>query len=155
MVDYRSNDEREAILENGNVIKYHKFEIRKDIFVRKPEWIFSPRIGWNRMPEEVVKQITDCNCMWDYYGKIIEDENYADLEVGRRNQFFVMKSSGEWKFRISPSFCIFDGFWKPFVPQKPKKKFTLLGGMKIYSKQDKFLWTMKVILLKDSVQENH
>jgi hypothetical protein len=52
-----------------------------------------------------------------------------------------MKSSGEWKFRISPSFCIFDGFWKPFAPPKPKKKFTLLGGMKIYSKLDKVLWT--------------
>jgi hypothetical protein len=139
MVDYQRNDEREAILENGDVIKYHNFEIRKDTFIKKPEWIFSPRIGWDRMPEEVVKQIADCNCMWDYFGKIIEDENYADPEVGWRNQFFIMKSSGEWKFRIAPSRYIYDGFWKPFAPPKPRKKFTLLGGMKIYSKQDKIM----------------
>jgi hypothetical protein len=82
MMDYKRNDEREAILENGDMIKYHNFEIRKDIFVRKPEWIFSPRIGWDRMPEEVIKQIADCNCMWDYYRKIVEDENYLDPEVG-------------------------------------------------------------------------
>jgi hypothetical protein len=79
--------------------------------------------------------------MWDYFGKIIEDENYADPEVGWRNQFFIMKSSGEWKFRIAPNWLIYDGFWKPFSPPKPKKKFSLFGGMKIYNNMEKILWT--------------
>jgi hypothetical protein len=33
--------------------------------------------------------------MRDYYGKIIEDENYADPITDWRNDFFIMKSSGE------------------------------------------------------------
>jgi hypothetical protein len=115
---YRMNDEREAILENGDVIKY-----KKGKYLKEPEWIFSPRIDWDRMHEEVIKQINDCNCMWDYNGKIIEDENYTDPETGWKDQIFIMKSSGEWKFRIAPHRWIYKDYWKPFSPPKPKKKF--------------------------------
>jgi hypothetical protein len=53
-----------------------------------------------------------------------------------------MKSSGEWKFRISPHYLIYQGFWKPFSPPKPKKKFSLFGGMKLYnSMEGKVIWT--------------
>jgi hypothetical protein len=114
---YRENENREAIMENGDIIKYREGECRKE-----QEWIFSPMVGWDRMPEEIIKQINDCNCMWDYYGNVIFDEIYADPEVGWRNQFFVMKSSGEWKFRIAPHYLIYQGFWKPFSPPKQKKK---------------------------------
>jgi hypothetical protein len=99
-------------------------------------------LGWDLMPEEVIKQISDSNCKWDYFGIVIYDEFYADPEVGWRNQFFIMKSSGEWKFRIVPNRLIFEGYWHPYVSPKPKKRFSLFGGMKIYNKMGgKILWT--------------
>jgi hypothetical protein len=80
--------------------------------------------------------------MWDYFGNAIYDEFYADPEVGWRKQFFIMKSSGEWKFRIIPNRLIFEGYWHPFTPPKPKNRFSLLGGMKIYNQfESNVLWT--------------
>jgi hypothetical protein len=80
--------------------------------------------------------------MWDYYGKVIFDENYADPEVGWSNQFFIMKSSGEWKYRAEPNFYIVEGYWKPFSPPKPKQKLSIIGGLKIYNKMETgVLWT--------------
>jgi hypothetical protein len=108
--DYCHNDEREAILENGDVVKYKLVECRPGIKRSEIEWVFSPMLGWDRMPEEVIKQINEFNCMWDYYGNVIIDEFYADPKVGWRNQFFIMKSSEEWKFRIAPHQLIYEGF---------------------------------------------
>jgi hypothetical protein len=59
------------------------------------KWIFSPRLGWDRLPIEVINMIKDCNCMWDYFGNVIFDEFYADPKVGWMDQFFIMKSTGE------------------------------------------------------------
>jgi hypothetical protein len=58
-----------------------------------------------------------------------------------------MKSTGEWKFRIAPHRLIFEGYWKSFTPRKPKKKFSLFGGMKIYS-DEKTLWTNEDVFMK-------
>jgi hypothetical protein len=109
MRNYRMN-EREAMFENGDVIKYVEKENINGFRQLEPEWIFSPMLGWDQMPEEVIEQINNSNCMWDYFGKVIYDESYADPKAGWRKQFFIMKSSGEWKFRIVPNLFIFEGY---------------------------------------------
>jgi hypothetical protein len=139
--NYRGK-EREAIYENGDIIKY--IEIENEVGNRQmvPEWIFSPMLGWDKIPEKFIKKISDSNCMWDYFGKVIFDEFYADPEVGWRRQYFIMKSSGEWKFRIIPNIRIYEGYWHSFTPPKPMKRFSLFGGMKIYNKSEgNTLWT--------------
>jgi hypothetical protein len=79
--------------------------------------------------------------MWDYYGNVILDKMYADPKVGWVDQFFIMKSTGEEKFRIAPHMLICEGFWKAFTPPKPRKRFTLFGGMKVYKFEDlKYCW---------------
>jgi hypothetical protein len=85
--------------------------------------------------------------MRDYYGKIIDDENYADPETGWRNNFFIMKSNGEWRFRMCPDYRVNDGFWKPFCPREPKKKFSIFGGMKIFA-NEKSIWTNESDFMK-------
>jgi hypothetical protein len=99
-------------------------------------------LGWAKILEKLINQIRDSNCMWDYFGKVIFDEDYADPKVGWRKQFFIMKSSGEWKFRIVPNIRIFEGYWHPFNPPKPRKRFSLFEGMKVYNKSEgNTLWT--------------
>jgi hypothetical protein len=97
MYDHKRIEGREAVYENGDVIKYKKNEK-----LPTPEWIFSPSLGWNLIPEDKIEEIERCNCMWDYFGKLIEDEDYAVPKTGWREHFFIMKSTGEWKFRIVP-----------------------------------------------------
>jgi hypothetical protein len=139
--NYLDNRE-EAILENGDVVHH---AIRKcgpnDTEILKPDWIFSPYLAWNRIPEKYIEQMKECNCMWDYFGNVILDENYADPKTGWRYQFFIMKSSGEWQFRIRPEFRISKGFWHPVSPPKPKRKFEIKGDMKIYNDGDLKMWT--------------
>jgi hypothetical protein len=140
-----SDERREAIFENGDVVKYVTDE-RNNLV---PEWIFSPMLGWNRLPIEVINLINDCNCMRDYYGNVILDEMYADPKVGWVDQFFIMKSTGEWKFRIAPYMLIYEGFWRAFTPSKPRKRFTLFGGMKIYKAEDlKYCWINEDVFTK-------
>jgi hypothetical protein len=134
IIRWYEEQEREATLENGDIVKYvRKDEDDDDL---EPEWIFSPHLCWNRIPEEFTNQLKECECMWDYYGKIITDENYADPKEGWRNNFFIMKASAEWKFRIDPEFGIAEGFWKPFSPPKPKERYTIIEGEKIFSKNE-------------------
>jgi hypothetical protein len=91
-ISYCRNDHsREAIFENGNVIKYKEGKYSSDV----EEWIFSPSLEWNDMPEKIIEEIKGCNCIWDYYGKVVTDENYADPNVGWVNDFFIMKSDGQ------------------------------------------------------------
>jgi hypothetical protein len=33
--------------------------------------------------------------MWNYYGQLIEDENFADPMTGWRNGFFILNASGK------------------------------------------------------------
>jgi hypothetical protein len=58
-----------------------------------------------------------------------------------------MKSTGEWKFRISPNIRIYEGFWKPFNPSKPKMKFSVFGVTKIYT-DEKNYWTNEYEFIK-------
>jgi hypothetical protein len=104
------------------------------------EWIFSSLVGWNDMPIEVVNKINDYKCMWNYYGKVVIDDNYADPEEGLRNNFFIMKSDGQWRYRIEPGTFVFDGYCGRVKSRTPKKKTSLFGGMKIY-KNEKDKWT--------------
>jgi hypothetical protein len=127
---YQRNPSREAVFENGERFKYKEGKINEEI-----EWIFAPGLGWKDIPEEAIEEIEGCNCMWDYYGKVIEDENYADPKSGCRDQIFIMKSSGEWRYRIAPNVRIHEGYWKSVSLRKPKKKFSLFGGMKIYANE--------------------
>jgi hypothetical protein len=98
---------------------------------------FSSSIGWNIISVEIIEEIKECNCMWEYYGKIITDENYADPETGWRNAFFIMKSEGQWKYRIEPDTFIYEGYWGPVKSHIPKMKFSLFGEMKIYMNEKK------------------
>jgi hypothetical protein len=134
IIRWYEEHEREATLENGDIIKYVKKDEDNNDLV--PEWIFSPHLCWNRIPTEFINQLKECECIWDYYGKIVTDENYADPKEGWRNSFFIMKSSAEWRFRITPEFGIHTGIWKPFSPPKPKDKFSLIEGEKIFSKNE-------------------
>jgi hypothetical protein len=44
---------------------------------------------------------------------------------------------------------LFDGYWKAFEPPKPRKRFTLFGGMKIYnSMEGKTIWTNEETFVK-------
>jgi hypothetical protein len=52
------DENREAIFENGYIIKYRKGEHGKI-----EEWIFSPRIGCGNIPEEAINMMKECNCM--------------------------------------------------------------------------------------------
>jgi hypothetical protein len=120
-------------LENGDIINYVEKEVngREELV---PEWVFSPFFCWNQIPEACLTQLKECDCMWDFEGKAIYDENYADPEEGWRKQFFIMKSTAEWKFRIQPQTGIRTGYWTPFSTPKPKEKFKIIQGEKIYSK---------------------
>jgi hypothetical protein len=82
--DHCSKYDREAIIENDDLIKYKEIKIGERT-EKEVEWIFSHRIGWDRIPEEIIRQIEECNYMEEYFSKTIEDENYADPEIGRRN----------------------------------------------------------------------
>jgi hypothetical protein len=119
---YQRDANREAVFENGERIKY-----KENIRFEEKEWIFAPGLGWENIPEEAIEEIKSCNCMWNYYGKVVDDENYADPKSGWRDEFFIMKSSGEWKFRISPNVLVHDEYWKPISLRKPRKKFSLFG----------------------------
>jgi hypothetical protein len=88
--EYENNDFREAIYENGDVIKF-----LKGIYGKEEEWIFSPLIGWNNIPEEAIEEMKNCNCMWAYFGKVAIDENYVDPETGWIDNFYVLKSDGQ------------------------------------------------------------
>jgi hypothetical protein len=140
--EYQRNDFREAVYENGVVIKY-----RKDEYDKEKEWIFLPSIGWNNLLVDVIDEIKSCNCMWNYYGKVVTDENYADPETGWRDNFFIMKSDGQWQYRMEPGTFIFEGYWDPVKPQVPKKKFSLFGGMKVYANEKKN-WTNECDIMK-------
>jgi hypothetical protein len=133
---------REAIFENGERIKYKEGKHGEEI-----EWIFAPGLGWENIPEEAIEEIKECNCMWDYYGKIIDDENYADPIAGWRNEFFIMKSNGKWKYRICPNIMEHEGHWKSVSLRKIKKKFSLFGGMKVYA-NEKNNWTNECDFIK-------
>jgi hypothetical protein len=65
--DYHLNNNREAIFENGERIKYKERRGGEEA-----EWIFAPGIGWENIPEEAIEEIEKCNCMWDSNGKVID-----------------------------------------------------------------------------------
>jgi hypothetical protein len=86
--------------------------------------------------------------MWDYYGNIVENENQADPDTGWRNDFFVMKSSGEWKYRSHPHYLVASEFWKSPTIRKKKEKFKYINGMKKYKCEDQHLWTNECDFIK-------
>jgi hypothetical protein len=96
--NHRRNSNREAVFKIGEIFKYKEGECDDVI-----EWIFAPGIGWKNIPEEAIEEMNKCNCLWNYFGKVREDENYADQNSDWRNNFFIMKSSGEWKYMICPN----------------------------------------------------
>jgi hypothetical protein len=127
---------REAIFENGDVFKHKEGEINDEI-----EWVFSPFIGWKNISEKAIEEIEKCYWMWDYYGKVVEDDRYADPEAGWRNDFFVMKSSGEWKYRIHEGFGIVTGYWKSSALRKKRRKFEMFEEIKRYLGENQDDWT--------------
>jgi hypothetical protein len=70
IVKYYTNQEREAFLENGDIVKLVKKEVNR-LEKLVPEWIFSPFFCWNQIPESHINLLKEINCMWDFYGKAI------------------------------------------------------------------------------------
>jgi hypothetical protein len=58
MDKYERNKDREAVFENSDVVKFRRTE-RSTV----REWIFSSRLGWNRLPD---------NKMWLYERFILQ-----------------------------------------------------------------------------------
>jgi hypothetical protein len=86
------NEPRYAFMLNGDRIKYDKDQ--------NIEEFFSSRYGYDYVPEKVLKEIKECNYSWDFYGRYFYLSDNFELEVGYRNNFFFMRSCGEWIFRL-------------------------------------------------------
>jgi hypothetical protein len=61
---FNIKENKEEIYENGDIMKFKEVNNGK-----KGEWVFSPRVGWNDIPEEASEEMKSCNCMWDYLKK--------------------------------------------------------------------------------------
>jgi hypothetical protein len=83
---------RYAYMSNGDRIKYDKDQ--------NIEEVFSPRYGYDYIPEKILNEIKECHYSWDFYGRHVYLSDNFESEVGYRNNFFVMRSCGEWIFRL-------------------------------------------------------
>jgi hypothetical protein len=63
IISNHTRGEREALYENGDVIKFVEEELRHEVNHLVPKWIFSPHLGWYKIPEEFINQMSSCNCM--------------------------------------------------------------------------------------------
>jgi hypothetical protein len=97
MVKDYINSPRIAIHDNGNQIKYD--------YNNEVEWVFSPRYGWNEMPEKVIAELSKYKISWNFYGKYYSPlVDQREKDKGYQNNFFmfrVCKNSFEWTFRLN------------------------------------------------------
>jgi hypothetical protein len=119
---------------NADRIKYDK-----DLNI---EEVFSPRYGYDFVPEKILNEIRKCHYSWDFYGKYVHLSDNSELEEGYRNNFFIMKPDGEWIFRLKNDNSYLsedDGFVKPFVESAKFQRYELIPGYKLY-KGDEEIW---------------
>jgi hypothetical protein len=38
-------------------------KFKKNKYGKEEEWIFSPSVGWNNLPDKAIEEIRNCNCM--------------------------------------------------------------------------------------------
>jgi hypothetical protein len=119
---------------NGDRFKYNEEQTIEEVF--------SPRFGYDAMPQEIKEGIEKCKYDWDYHGKYVKSFEKYDVDHGYLNNFFMMKPSGKWIFRTRDEQDYLsdeDGFIKPYVEQKNFQKYKLVQGYKMY-KGDEDIW---------------
>jgi hypothetical protein len=119
------NNLRIAFMSNGDRIRFGENNITEEVF--------SPRYGFNEMPENVLKVLKNCPYDWDFQGKYVHLIENEELFLGYQNNFFVMKTEGKWLFRTEESYLgEEDGFVESYIPPKPIQKFEYFQGIKLY-----------------------
>jgi hypothetical protein len=102
--------------------------------------VFSPRYGFNYIPEELMREVKECPYFWDFYGNhvyLIENEEY---EIWYQNNFFIMKPEGKWIFRTSDDYLSEeDGFRGPYIEPKLNQRVISIQGVNMYKGHEEIM----------------
>jgi hypothetical protein len=90
------NSPRMAFMSNGDRIKFGENNIIEEAF--------SPRYGFNEMPENVLKLLKDCPYSWYFEGKYVHLIDNEESSQGYQDEFFIMKSEGKWLVRTEETY---------------------------------------------------